>query len=136
MKIRVAFKGGLPIASILTIRHKDTLVYKYGCSDGQYSNLGGTPLLFWKVIQQAKESALELFDLGRSTSEDAGLIAFKDHLGAVSTRLTYYRNPMRHRGKSSSSPLSFASAWGREALGRLPDPLLAGIGQLLYRHIG
>ena len=134
--IHLASKDSIPVASILTLASQKSLVYKYGCSDGRYSNLGGTPLLFWKVIQQAKEGGLELFDLGRSTSEDAGLIAFKDHLGAVSTRLTYYRNPMPHRGKSSSSPLSFASAWGREALGRLPDPLLAGIGQLLYRHIG
>lgn len=134
--IHLASKDSIPVASILTLAYKKSLVYKYGCSDGQYSNLGGTPLLFWKVIEQAKQSGLELFDLGRSTSEDAGLIAFKDHLGAVSTRLRYYRNPMPQHGKSSSSPLSFASAWGRETLGRLPDPLLAGVGQLLYRHIG
>jgi hypothetical protein len=134
--IHLASKDSIPVASILTLAYKKSLVYKYGCSDGQYSNLGGTPLLFWKAIEQAKENGLELFDLGRSTSEDPGLIAFKDHLGADSTKLTYYRNPMPPSGKSSSSPFSFASAWGREALGRLPDPLLAGVGQLLYRHIG
>jgi lipid II:glycine glycyltransferase (peptidoglycan interpeptide bridge formation enzyme) len=131
----MASKGSVPVASILTLRFKNSLVYKYGCSDSQYSSLGGTPLLFWKVIQQAKESGVETFDLGRSAAEDAGLIAFKGHLGGRPTRLTYYRTPVKSPKKDSGSP-SFAFAWAREAIGRLPDPLLAGIGQLLYRHIG
>src|SRR5580704_14198423 len=46
--IHLASKDSIPVASILTLAYKKTLVYKYGCSDGQYSNLGGTPLLFWK----------------------------------------------------------------------------------------
>ena len=134
--IHVASKGATPVASILTLKHKTTLVYKYGCSDGAFSNMGGTPLLFWKVIQQAKEDGIEQFDLGRSDYDEPGLIAFKEHLGATSSELVYYRDPAplvkRVRAQSSMSPSSLA----REALARLPDPLLAGLGQLLYRHIG
>ena len=33
VKIRVASKDGCPVASMLTLRHKQVLVYKYGCSD-------------------------------------------------------------------------------------------------------
>jgi hypothetical protein len=124
------------VASILTLSHKKTLVYKYGCSDGTYSNLGGTPLVFWKVIQQAKEAGVETFDLGRSAPEDEGLIAFKGHLGAVSTGLAYYRNRVPRQKQASASPRSFLSSLAREAIGHMPDPVFAGLGQLLYRHIG
>ena len=32
LKVRVAFKDGQAIAAMITIRHKDTLTYKYGCT--------------------------------------------------------------------------------------------------------
>src|SRR5579862_551295 len=66
LKIRITCKDGHPIAAILTIQYKDTLVYKYGCSDVRYNSLGGTHLLFWKCIQEAKRESVRVFDLGRS----------------------------------------------------------------------
>jgi hypothetical protein len=134
--IHVASKGMTPIASILTLRYKNRLIYKYGCSDSRFSNMGGTPFLFWKAVQQAKEFGVEQFDLGRSDHEDEGLIAFKEHLGAVSSDLIYLRNPAPNHKKESTGYRKSISSWGREALVRLPDPLLAGVGQLLYRHMG
>src|SRR6185295_6932313 len=47
LTIRVASKDGHPIASIMTLRFKTSLVYKYGCSDRRVSNLGGMQLLLW-----------------------------------------------------------------------------------------
>ncbi len=41
LTIRVARVDGRPIASILTLHHKQTIVYKYGCSDDRFHNLGG-----------------------------------------------------------------------------------------------
>ncbi len=134
LKIHMVSKAGIPIASILTLTHKSTIVYKYGCSDLSFSSLGGTPYLFWRVIQQAKEDGLMEFDLGRSDYKDEGLIAFKEHLGATATNLTYLRStPLR--GSSSASESGIASLM-RYTLSRLPDPLLAGIGNILYRHMG
>ena len=42
LQIRVAFKDGNAIASILTLQHKDVVVYKYGCSDTA-SRISGVP---------------------------------------------------------------------------------------------
>jgi Acetyltransferase (GNAT) domain len=134
MTIHVLSKDSIPITSIVTLRYKKSMVYKYGCSDSQFNNLGGTPLLFWKVIQQAKATGAEEFDLGRSGYEDPGLIAFKEHLGAITSELRYYRSPAPRKKSVSSRP--GMSSWGRDALTRLPDSIFAGVGQLLYRHLG
>ena len=91
------------------------------------------PLLFWKAIQQGKQTGVEEFDLGRSDLSDPGLIAFKEHLGAVTSDLMYYRSPVPRAKKDLSIP---GISRVRQALGRLPDPLLAYTGQLLYRHLG
>jgi len=59
LKIRVASREGQPMASILTLEFKSVMVYKYGCSDAQYHNLGPMHLLFWKTIQEACNKRLK-----------------------------------------------------------------------------
>lgn len=133
LTVHVLSKDADPIASIITLTHKNSLVYKYGCSDARFHNLGGMSLLFWKLIQMGKQMGAVELDLGRSAPEDPGLIAFKGHLGGTASELKYYRNPassVQKRVSDSKTP------WAREALARMPNPVLVGAGRLLYRHLG
>ena len=134
--IHLVSKDQMPAASIVTLTYKTKLVYKYGCSDGRFNSLGGTPFLFWKAIQKAKENGILEFDLGRSGIDDKGLIEFKRHLGAGHSELNYYRNIKIKPPKNVIEPAVSLSRLAREALVRLPDSLLAGVGELMYRHIG
>src|SRR5215469_8577561 len=117
LTIRVASKGGRPIASILTLLHKKTLVYKYGCSDPVLHKQGAMPMLFWKAIQEEKQRGAEEFDLGRSTINQPGLSAFKEHLGAACYRLSYYRLG-QHELSIPDSNMRIAHA----VFGRMPAP--------------
>ncbi len=132
LRIRVAFKEGLPIASILTLNHKDTMTYKYGCSDARFHALGGVALLFWNTIQQAKTAGYATLDLGRTDSSNQGLITFKDHWGGIPSYLSYWRYP--------NHPRSHESRWNGRIAGRIidaaPDRLLTAVGDLFYGHIG
>jgi CelD/BcsL family acetyltransferase involved in cellulose biosynthesis len=131
--IRIVSKDGQPVASIVTIQYKDVLVYKYGCSDSRFNNLGGNSLLFWRAIQDAKKNGLLKYDLGRSETDNSGLVTFKENWGAVSMPLDYYRLPARQ-------PFHLNSGWrtrvARGVFSVMPDTLLAATGRLLYRHIG
>jgi hypothetical protein len=134
LKIRMASKGGVPLASILTISHKRTLVYKYGCSDSKFHNLGGMALVLWRAIQDGKESGALEFDLGRSEAANAGLIAFKENWGGKPCSLDYLRYFGPHAKVES------ASHWQRRVLeaifSKMPSSMLAAAGKLLYPHIG
>jgi hypothetical protein len=136
LQIRVAWKDKVPVASILTIRHKDTLVYKYGCSDARFNTLGGTQLLFWKAIQEGKRDGLLTFDLGRSECDNAGLITFKDRLGSARSLLTYARfslsPPSAMFGRSVTE---WAARLAKGVVPFLPDRILRMVGSALYRHI-
>ena len=138
LKIRVARKGQCPVASILTIRYKDTLVYKYGGSDPQFHNLGGVHLLFWKSIQEAKQEGLHTLDLGRSDLEDAGLITFKNRWGANRSELTYsrYISSTNSKGRFRSDSRDWKRRIGGTIIARLPQNILAGVGTFLYKHVG
>jgi lipid II:glycine glycyltransferase (peptidoglycan interpeptide bridge formation enzyme) len=65
LTIRVASLDGRPVASVLTLSHGRTLVYKYGCSDAAFHHLGSMPFVLWKVIEEAKAIGMDELDLGR-----------------------------------------------------------------------
>lgn len=131
-QIRVAFKGDTPVASIFTLATHRSLVYKYGCSDSRFSNLGGTPLLFWNLIQQAKAAGLEELDLGRSDVANTGLITFKEHWGAERSAVNYWRYPVQAASSNPERLINYA----RKLISVAPDQALVTLGNLLYRHVG
>jgi lipid II:glycine glycyltransferase (peptidoglycan interpeptide bridge formation enzyme) len=132
-KVRVAFKDGKAIAAIVTLRHRDTMVYKYGASDAAFHALGGMHMLFWKTIQEARGHGCTELDLGRSEVHNDGLVAFKDHWGAVRTPLVYWRHPAQ-KGADGVERLNGDLA--RRIFALVPDRLLIAAGKTLYRHIG
>jgi hypothetical protein len=138
LRIRIALRDSVPIAAILTLRHKDIMMYKYGGSDARFHRLGCVPMLLWRAIQDAKQAGLAVFDFGRSDRNHPGLIAFKDRWGARRSPLNYWRvsatsmspEPVE-RGRTG--PIEHAA---RTVLARLPDRIFRGTGSLLYRHLG
>lgn len=133
LQIRLVRKDGKPIAAMLTLRHASRVVYKYGCSDEAHHHRGGMPFLFWKFIEESKESGAASIDLGRSDLDNPGLILFKDRLGASRRTLTYYRytNPDRRPATSSWNVRGALALFAN-----LPDVFLSAAGRLFYKHLG
>ena len=133
LDMRLAYMGDLAIAAVLTLRFRNTVYYKYGCSDAKYHNLGAIPTLLWRTIEESKAAGFELFDLGRSECEDKGLVAFKDHWTREHSQLVYWRYPAPSRPCSRQSwKLKIA----KRVFARMPNRLLPFTGRLIYRHIG
>lgn len=138
LQICVAFVGRKPVAGMLTLRHKNTLIYKYGGSDTRFNRLGSMHSLYWESIQRAKALGLEVFDLGRADADQIGLITFKNRWGATQSNLTYLRFSL------SESPTHTFEAGGatwkarvaKSVFAHAPTWVLPGLGDLLYRHIG
>lgn len=131
--IRIASKENRPIAGILTLSHRKTMVYKYGGSDARFNNLGATPMLFWRAITEAKDTGMERFDFGRSDLENVGLITFKQRWAATRSTVTNWRVPARN-GRPSRERLKVRLA--QQVGGWLPHGWLNLLGRFLYRHIG
>jgi Acetyltransferase (GNAT) domain len=133
LTIRVASKNGKPIASIITLSYKRCVVYKYGCSDPRYYNLGGVIALLWQAIQEAKQQGATDFDMGRSACSQTGLVSFKERWGAVRSTLTYYREPMT---RSNNAVDGWKGYIAKRFFAAAPDQVLTVAGHLLYRHMG
>lgn len=132
IKIRLVSKEGVPIASILTLLHRQSMVYKYGCSDAAFTKYGGTALLFWKTIQEARECGCEELDMGRSDIDNKGLIAFKERWGGIGSFINYWTYPAHLDVTTKKWKTSLVKHFVSAA----PDVALKAVGNALYKHIG
>lgn len=133
LEIRLAYKDKIPISAILTLQFKDTVYYKYGCSDARFNYFGATPWLLWRAIAAAKSNGATKFDMGRTEAGNAGLLEFKNHWVPQPMRLVYWKFP-------DCSSLDSADGWklriAKQVFSCMPDRLLRITGKLVYRHIG
>jgi hypothetical protein len=138
LKIRVAYKNRQAVAAMITIHHRKKLVYKYGCSDARFNNLGSMHFLFWRAIQEAKAEGLDALDFGRTDADQQGLITFKNRWGAKQSVLTYLRYSV-HTNATHFFDLASSDLKARVAkalMSYLPSRAVSGLGKVLYRHIG
>lgn len=133
LAIRAAYKNEIPIAAVMTLRFRDTVYYKYGCSNARFHNLGAIPFLLWRAMCAAKSSGATEFDLGRTELENTGLITFKNKWARDPRELTYWRFP-------GSPDDSVRAKWGMKLIktvfSLMPNRLLTATGRFLYPHIG
>ncbi|MGB8321761.1 MAG: GNAT family N-acetyltransferase [Candidatus Acidiferrum sp.] len=134
LEIRVACRDENSVAAILTLRFKDVVYYKYGCSDPSFNKFGATPWLFWNAIVAAKTTGATKFDLGRTEQDNLGLLAFKNHWVPSPHPLVYWRFPASARSFDSAESWKLKAA--KQVFSRMPEPLLTVAGRLFYRHLG
>ncbi len=133
IEIRMAYHNAAPIAGIVTLRFRDVVYFKYGCSDASYNKLGVTPWLFWQAISDAKGSGATSFDLGRTLNTNLGLLKFKNNWAPNPQPLVYWQYPY-------ISGLESVEDWklhtANRVFSRMPNWMLKLAGNVAYRHIG
>jgi Acetyltransferase (GNAT) domain len=133
VEIRVAYKDETPISAILTLRYKDAVYYKYGCSDAQFNRFGAIPWLLWSAVSAAKRDGANRFDMGRTEEENKGLLTFKNHWVPEPQRLIYWRFPgIPSLGTANNWKLKVA----KHVFSSMPGSIRTIVGNVIYRHIG
>jgi len=135
VRILLAEFEGRAVAGMVFVASGETLRYAYGASDARYLQLGANNLLLWDAIEWGSEQGLRTLDLGRTATDNAGLMAFKSGWGTVAEPLLYYYYPDR-AGLAATSERSrkyraLTSVWRN-----LPLPVAERLGSAVYRHLG
>jgi CelD/BcsL family acetyltransferase involved in cellulose biosynthesis len=134
LNVRIASHRDRPVAGMITLQHRHTVVYKYGASDAAFHALGGMHLLFWKAITAACAAGHVTFDFGRSDPDQSGLLTFKDRWGATRLPVSYWRCPA---SRTAAGPLrKWIDSCASRAFFHAPDGIRVAAGTLLYKHIG
>jgi Acetyltransferase (GNAT) domain len=133
LEIRAAYMGNIPVASILTLRFKETAYYKYGSSDARFHYLGAMPFLLWNAISEAKTSGAAVFDLGRTDPIDLGLMTFKNNWVREPQPLVYWKFPT---SPGDATRFEWKINLMKRIFSYTPNRLLTVAGRLIYPHIG
>lgn len=110
------------------------VLYKYGASDRAHQNLRANYLVMWNAIQWYCRNDYELFDMGRTESDNKGLNQFKTGWNTQPEEIVYYKYYMKEQSfmpdrDQSSSPMT------DRIMPYLPTTILRLIGNVAYRHV-
>ena len=133
LEIRVAYRQSNPISGILTLRFRNAVYFKYGCSDIRFKGFGATPWLLWRAIVEARSNGATKFDMGRTEESNSGLATFKNHWVPQPKRLVYWKFP---ENSSLDSVDGRKLKMAKRLFSVMPNGLLKIVGKLFYRHIG
>ncbi len=129
-EIFVARHEDLPIAALLTLRHRHEVTVLYASSLSQYWNMYPNKFLYWEAMKHAYAAGAGFFDFGRSL-QGSGTSKFKEELGAEPRQLyyEYFLNGQKTIPKINQSNPRYrlaTSVWKRMPLGltKLLGPLL------------
>lgn len=135
MQVLLAEHEGHTIAGMVLFAAGKTVRYAYGASDEQYLYLAPNNLLMWTAMTWGCTHGYQELDMGRTASDNEGLMEFKRRWGATPAPLPYYYYP-RMDGLAATSEQSrkfrlLTSCWRK-----LPLQVAGSLGGHLYRHLG
>lgn len=131
-----AYYKGMPIGSLLVLKFKNRVSAEFIGIEQGYSHLNVSHFLYWQAILQAHAAGYEIFDFGRTSPNNLGLMAFKKHWGTTVTDLPQFWYPPLSAATLQNSNNSLMYHVGRNLLRKSPESLLRLLGELCYRHMG
>ncbi len=120
------------VASGLFLKFGKSIYYKYNASDPEYlSKVTPNHLLMWSAIEKARTEDFKIFDLGRTSSFDQGLLRHKRMWSAEETDLSYSYFP-KVRGATSKEGDSNCYEISTRIWKLLPNVISDKIGPMLF----
>jgi FemAB-related protein (PEP-CTERM system-associated) len=134
-EILTVLHDGEALTSVMSFRFRNEILPYYGGGGMAARRFGANDFMYWKVLENACEQGVEVFDFGRSR-KDTGPYNFKKYWGFEPEQLSYEFYLVKSKEMPKTDPSSgkyqkFINAWSR-----LPLPLARMIGPPLARLLG
>jgi len=136
IRILHALWEGKPVASILLFCFRQRMSWEAVGVDPSYSHLHPNHFLLWEAIQIAHRENFKIFDLGRTSSQNLGLMQFKERWGTVVADLAQAVSPSYASRALICRDNSLSYRTLRNLIPLLPLPLVRQLGVLCYKHLG
>ncbi len=124
---------GQIIASIILLKYKNRVIYEYGGSDPAKASLGSSPFLLWEAIKLSQNEGYAVFDFGRTSTENEGLMTFKERWGTDRLNLRYQYFP-RLKGFGSARQSSLPKKIMYYGIKNSTPSMVHWMGKIFYRN--
>jgi hypothetical protein len=129
LEVWIASREGRDLAGVVVLRDGDKLYAKWSAR-ASHSVDGASHLVFFAILEHYAGKAA-LLDLGRTDARNAGLMRFKEEMGATVSVLPYSYFPRMPRRASAEAPDRAAGTLAR-VWRHLPLPFTRAIGATAY----
>ena len=124
------------IAGLILFKFKDRVSAEFSASDETYKDVSPNHYLFWEAIQLAHKEGYKVFDFGRTTPKNKGLMDFKRRWGTQVVDLPQFYYPKElakiFNQNEESKKFKLVSKMCKDA----PNFAQGIIGNFCYRHLG
>jgi len=132
--IIIAMHKNRAIAGAIYFRFGQKVIYKFGASYSNYSELRGNHAVMWFAIKKYISEGYKEFDFGKTEILNEGLRKFK--LGWNTLEGVIYNTRFDLKLKRYAPVETRTTGFQNRVFHRTPIWLLKNIGNLLYKHIG
>jgi len=138
LQILAAYYHGKPLASLLLLRFRERVSWEFIGEDQAYRHLNPTHFLLWQAIQRSYAEGFKLFDFGRTSPNNLGLMDFKRRWGTQVIDLPQFCYPgtLNRNSLSMTSDDSLKYQLIRFLARKSPRSLFPYLGEFCYRHMG
>lgn len=133
-KAMMAIHGGTPVAALLVFRFRDRVSAEILGSDDTSWRLSPNHFLFWEAIKEACAEGYQVFDFGRTASDNTSLMDFKARWGTQVVDLPIFYLPEDRISNQIDGAVPYYYKFVKSAIQHLPVPFLEKCGSLIYRH--
>ncbi|MCO5383597.1 MAG: GNAT family N-acetyltransferase [Methanosarcina barkeri] len=135
VSLYVSKSNGEIIGGGIMVYFKDTVLYGYGASNPNYLNLHPYNSFIWKSIEDACVKGYNIYDFGRSSYSNTGLIDFKKRWGTVETKLYYSNYPTKPNSLSENRESTKYKLASR-IIGEMPLLMYKQFSDVVFQHFG
>ncbi|RPJ50748.1 MAG: peptidoglycan bridge formation glycyltransferase FemA/FemB family protein [Alphaproteobacteria bacterium] len=114
---------------------KNTVIYGYGASDSNYLNLYPSNAFLWKSIEDACVKGYNIYDFGRASYSNTGLIDFKKRWGTIETKLYYSNYPTKSNSLSENRESAKYKLASR-IIRKIPLTMYKQFSDIVFQHFG
>ena len=125
-----------PVSCLLLFRYKDRVSAEFEAYDDAYIPLSPNHFLFWHAIRSACENGYRVFDFGRTSAANEGLLAFKRRWGTEEAPLSEFFAPAEAASKPGSWPATWEYRLAQTVIRHCPAAAARSLGGFCYHHLG
>lgn len=134
--ILTAFHGGAPAAGMVLFKFRDRVFWEFIGEHYAFRHLHPTHFLLWQAIKQSCEEGYRIFDFGRTSPNNFGLMDFKRRWGTVTADLPQFWFPVNSNHSFNNAEKTIKHRLVRTFIRKLPPRLLRVLGEVCYQQMG
>jgi len=134
-QILLSYHDKQPVSGLAFFKFKERVSTEFAGWDTDCHGSKPNHLLYWEAIKIAGDEGFKIFDFGRTSPNNIGLMNFKRRWGTKEMDLPcYYRSDKKETVQVKENSKGYRAT--QSICSILPTPVFKMLGNFCYRHLG